>query len=199
MGADPRGPADPLEQLRADRERHRAEERADAPSSSAPPPDWHHDTLELDLDDLRHESAEQPVVEGSVLRSRTHRAGRSAVRQGPGVAARTVHGVRRVRVPTGLVVGLVLLVGAGATSAALDGSGSSPQPSQEQTTTQTVTQTGTGTTQHETTTASEQPAPGAGPAARGPEGGPGGGPAAGPGTGPAAGPGAGPAGAPGRP
>ncbi|TXR58171.1 hypothetical protein [Quadrisphaera setariae] len=152
MAADPRGPGDSLEQLRADRERHRAEERADAPSSSSvPPPDWRHDTLELDLDGLGHEPAgPPPVVDGSVLRSRTHGGGWRAVRQGSSAAAKKV---RRVRVPAGLVVGLVLVVGAGATSAVLDGSGSGPQTSPLQTT----TQTGTGTTQGSTTTAGDRP------------------------------------------
>lgn len=224
MAADPRGPGDPLEQLRADRERRRAEERADAPSSSSvPPPDWRHDTLELDLDGLRHEPAgPPPVVDGSVLRSRTHGGGWRALRRGSSAAAKKV---RRVRVPAGLVVGLVLVVGAGATSAALDGNGSGPQTSPLQT---TSPRTGTGTTQSGTTTSGDQPLgsvrvetggstdgsdagrapeqdagppsdPQAGPAAGGP-GGPGApvGQAAGPGGGgPAGGPGSGPAAGPG--
>ncbi|TNM59962.1 hypothetical protein FHN55_19335 [Streptomyces sp. NP160] len=194
LGRPNRG--NPLDQLRADRERHLAEERADAP----PPPDWRHDTLDLDLADVRHRSAEQgppPVVDGSVLRSRTHGGAWRAVRRGAGRA-------RRVRVPAGLLVGLVLLGGAGAVSAALDGNG--PRATQERTTAPVVEGGSTaGEAQPQGSVrvgadpgaAAEQPEVQEGPAAGAPA--PGGGapaappgPAAGSGAGPGAGPGAAP-------
>ncbi|MEH3075586.1 MAG: hypothetical protein PGN11_02735 [Quadrisphaera sp.] len=211
MAADPRGPGDPLEQLRADRERHRAEERADAPSSSSvPPPDWRHDTLELDFDGLRHEPAgPPPVVDGSVLSSRTHGGAWRAVRRSAGRA-------RGVRVPAGLVVGLVLLAGVAGASAVL-GAGGGPQSSPLQTTTQTGTETTAGGDQPQGSVRVETGGSGAG-SSDGSEGGPApvqgpgqdggqqpaqppappasGGDAAGAPAGPGAGPGGGPAGGP---
>ncbi|MBC3762739.1 hypothetical protein ACUN7V_01680 [Quadrisphaera oryzae] len=218
---------DPLDQLRADRERHLAEERAD----SLPPPDWRHDTLDLDLDELRRQSAPAgppPVVDGSVLSSRTHGGAWRAVRRGAGRA-------RRARVPAGLVVGLVLLAGAGGASAVLGAGASGPQSSPLQTST---TQTYPGTTGTTGTTAGngqpqgsvrvetggagagspdgseavpgpgadggQQPAgpPAPGQDAAGGPAGPGFGPGSGPGGAAGGGPGGGPAGgpaAPGRP
>lgn len=212
---------DPLDQLRADRERHLAEERADR----LPPPDWRHDTLDLDLDELRRQSAPPvppKVVDGSVLSSRTHGGAWRAVRRG----ARRARGAR---VPAGLVVGLVLLAGAGGASAVLGAGAGGPQSSPLQTST---TQTGPGTTgttagdgqpqgsvrvetggsgagssdgsaavQGPGADGAQQPAgpPAPGRDAAGGPAGPGTGPDAGPGSGPGGGPAGGPAAAPGRP
>ncbi len=94
--------ADPRDQVRADRERHRREAEDDQR-------DWRHDTLDLD-----------PVVgelaQGEVVRERTRggalHAGRRVLRS----ARRSVRSAPR-RVPSGVVVGVLLLAGAGAVSA----------------------------------------------------------------------------------
>lgn len=213
--------ADPLEQMRADRERHRREEEADRP-------DWRHDTL--DLDPVVWPTAGGHTVAGDVVRERTHgralHAGRRVLRS----AARSARSAPR-RVPAGLVVGALLLGGAGVVSAVAaegplgwpsgvtaapsTGSGAGSGADAQQPSVVVGDDGGSTTQQAAPRQGQEQPAapqqgaaraaaPGASGQAAPGQGTPGSparaaGPAGGPGSGPAAGQGAGPAGGPGAP
>lgn len=94
--------ADPRDQMRADRERHRREAEDDQR-------DWRHDTLDLD-------PVVGELVQGEVVQERTRGGALHAGRQVLGSARRSVRSAPR-RVPAGVVVGVLLLAGAGAVSA----------------------------------------------------------------------------------